>query len=73
MRGVLSECREGRWQCHGKSRRSYSPEVRNKGGARVPGRVPQRGGNNEGWIDVRPQRRKKLRHEHLGQDRSKDF
>jgi len=37
-----------------------SPEVRNIGGEWDSGRVPQRGGEDEDWIDVRPRRRKAL-------------
>jgi hypothetical protein len=39
---------------------------------RVPGRVPQRGGNEGDGIDVRPRRRKALRHDFQGQDRFQD-
>jgi len=35
----------------------------------VPGRVPQRGGNEGEWTDVRPWRRKALWQVFWGQDR----
>jgi len=38
-------------------------------GDRIPGRVPQRGGNDGEWIDVRPRQRKVRRQKALGQDR----
>jgi len=35
-------------------------------GGRDSSRVPQTGGNEGDWIDVRPRRRKALRQDHLG-------
>jgi len=61
--------RDGHWLRYGPSRRFASPEVRNVGGDRVPCRVPQRGGNEGVWTDVRPRRRKAMRHVFRGQDR----
>jgi len=49
--------------------RLMSPEVRYIGGERDSGRVPQRGGEDGDWIDVRPRRRKALRQVPLGQDK----
>jgi hypothetical protein len=45
------------------------PAGRNNGGDWGPGRVPQRGGIDGNWIDVRPRRRKALRQDYQGQDR----
>jgi hypothetical protein len=68
-RGVERENCEGQRHRHGQSHRHVSSEVRYHGGDRVPGRVPQRGGDDGEWIDVRPRRRKARRQEALGQDR----
>jgi hypothetical protein len=69
LRGRVWENRDCQWHRHGQSHRYVAPEVRIIGADRVPGRVPQRGGNDGEWIDVRPRRRKARRHEVLGQDR----
>ena len=42
------------------------------GGDRVPCKVPQRGGNEGDWIDVRPRRRKALQQDFQGQNRDQD-
>jgi len=66
MRGVEREHRDG--YRHGPLHRYASPEVRKIGGEWDSGRVPQRGGEEGDWIDVRPRRRKALRQVHHGQD-----
>jgi len=69
VRGGERVKRVGQWHRHGPSRRHISSEKRIIGGDKVPGGVPQRGGNEGQWIDVRPRRRKVRRQDFQGQDR----
>lgn len=68
-RGGEREFCDGQWQRHRLSHWHVSLEERIDGGDRVPSRVPQRGGIEGQWIDVRSRRRKARRQDYQGQDK----